>query len=117
MSVHGLVLSESAWAPDSHYFIVGRMCSRSQVYPPSPAASSLAAPTVSSADRATFDARTGLPYSHVRALREQEKAGVTHLLAAQQGPPSSLSSLWRVDEHARGKGLNSGFTAAVENVR
>ena len=56
-------------------------------------------------------------YSHVRALREQEKAGVTHLLAAQQGPPSSLSSLWRVDEHARGKGLNSGFTAAVENVR
>ena len=39
----------------------------------------------------------GNEYSQVRALRKQEKADVTHLLAAQQGPPSSLLSPDSVD--------------------
>ena len=41
-------------------------------------------------------------YSHVRALREQKQGGVAHLLAAQQGQTSSLSSLGRLEQIGRG---------------
>ena len=39
-------------------------------------------------------AKSAADYSHVRALRDRETAGVTDLLAPWRGPPSSLSQRW-----------------------